>query len=427
MAVAEHRHSSLIPITRQFIVLRSVHGLADGMLLPVKILMLNARGLTIAEVGLAMAAFSLTIALLELPTGGFADAWGRRRVLGLAGVLNLVGIVIFGFLAAPLLLVVGLILTGVARSLSSGPIEAWFIERAKDTDGDVDLSHGLGLGSSGENIGLAAGALVGGALPLIFGALPSNGTEPLLSLTPTFAVAAVIVAVELLAIVVLVRDRRSTGSLRAAVALVPETVGSGLQVAGGDRALRSILMRLFLAGVTLAAFDIFVPIRLVELGLSAGGAATLFGVLVTINAAGAAFTASLASRLKARSDTPLGIAGLLSAGSGVFGLLAALPAVAGVVIGFVGLRITSGPIMPIAGSEMHTHIEDRMRTTVISTLSLVAMMGAVLGSVALTQLPDRFGTTIPLLIGAVAAMAGGLSLFSARFAWPREEPDSAHR
>jgi len=39
------------------------------------------RGLTLAQVGMVSATQSIVVLLLELPTGGLADAVGRRPVL----------------------------------------------------------------------------------------------------------------------------------------------------------------------------------------------------------------------------------------------------------------------------------------------------------------------------------------------------------
>ncbi|MCZ7671108.1 MAG: hypothetical protein M5U34_30175 [Chloroflexi bacterium] len=41
---------------------------------------LQARGMSLFQVGVAMGIYSFTIVLLEVPTGGLADAVGRKRV-----------------------------------------------------------------------------------------------------------------------------------------------------------------------------------------------------------------------------------------------------------------------------------------------------------------------------------------------------------
>ena len=55
------------------------------------ILLAQARGMSVAQLGLMMAMYSATIVLLEVPTGGLADSWGRRRVALLAEVVTFAG------------------------------------------------------------------------------------------------------------------------------------------------------------------------------------------------------------------------------------------------------------------------------------------------------------------------------------------------
>src|SRR5687768_2734475 len=52
------------------------------------------RGLTIAQALLAFSLTGLVVFVLELPTSGFADAFGRRPVLAASAVVNVVGSVV---------------------------------------------------------------------------------------------------------------------------------------------------------------------------------------------------------------------------------------------------------------------------------------------------------------------------------------------
>ena len=52
-----------------------------GLVIPVMVLLLGARGLPINAVGQIMAVYGIVTLLLELPTGGLADSWGRRKVI----------------------------------------------------------------------------------------------------------------------------------------------------------------------------------------------------------------------------------------------------------------------------------------------------------------------------------------------------------
>lgn len=69
-------------LRRAFVLLTALRWLPIGFITPLHVLLPLSRGLTLGQVGITMACGAATAALLELPTGGLADAVGRRSVLG---------------------------------------------------------------------------------------------------------------------------------------------------------------------------------------------------------------------------------------------------------------------------------------------------------------------------------------------------------
>jgi MFS family permease len=92
------------------------------------ILYLLHRGYSIAEIGLAEAAFHLAPILLELPSGSFADLAGRRWSLVVSSTLVLLG-TIFLFSAATLpVVLIAMFLTGGSYSFRSGADQAFLYD-----------------------------------------------------------------------------------------------------------------------------------------------------------------------------------------------------------------------------------------------------------------------------------------------------------
>ena len=52
------------------------------------VIFLRERGLSLGEIGIAEAAYHLAPITLELPTGSFADVFGRKWSLAVGGVLG---------------------------------------------------------------------------------------------------------------------------------------------------------------------------------------------------------------------------------------------------------------------------------------------------------------------------------------------------
>ena len=78
--------------TRRFVGLTALHWLPVGLSAPVTVLLASSRGLSPADIGVVFAVYSTVVLVLELPTGGLADAVGTRPVLVLSGVLSTAGL-----------------------------------------------------------------------------------------------------------------------------------------------------------------------------------------------------------------------------------------------------------------------------------------------------------------------------------------------
>ena len=88
-------------IRRRYYTILFLVWFATSLPLSLSVLLAQARGIGLAEVGLALGVYSLTIVALEVPTGGLADAVGRKRVallaFALAALYNLAFLFAFSF------------------------------------------------------------------------------------------------------------------------------------------------------------------------------------------------------------------------------------------------------------------------------------------------------------------------------------------
>ncbi len=79
--MTSRQQPQLAALTRRFVVLSALRWFPTGLLIPLTAVLMQSRGLSLAEIGLVAAAQGVVVVLLELPTGGLADALGRRPVL----------------------------------------------------------------------------------------------------------------------------------------------------------------------------------------------------------------------------------------------------------------------------------------------------------------------------------------------------------
>ncbi len=183
-----------------------------GVALPMAMMVLlaQARGLNLFEVGLVVGAYSLTIVLLEVPTGGLADVIGRKRVAALAYSCIMLASLIFLFAFSFPVFLLAFILNGIGRALSSGALDAWFINALQVADPEVDLQPELAKAGTVALLALGSGTLLGGLIPYLFAGLPPDGTAILTPLSMPVFFAVITHLMTLTTTILLIKEERSS-------------------------------------------------------------------------------------------------------------------------------------------------------------------------------------------------------------------------
>lgn len=127
-----------------------------------------SKGLNLFEAGVVFSMHGIMIILLELPTGGLADQIGRKTVYLISSAIVVLAIAVFlSFSHITIFLYIAFGMMGAARSLSTGTIDAWFVDEFKKVEPDGDLQKAFAVAGIFTPAGLALGTLVGGGLPLL--------------------------------------------------------------------------------------------------------------------------------------------------------------------------------------------------------------------------------------------------------------------
>ncbi|MEA3448666.1 MAG: MFS transporter [Bacteroidota bacterium] len=142
------------------------------MIMPVIVLFYQANGLGMREVLLLQAVYSITIVILEIPSGYAADTWGRKSTLIIGAVLGSLGFVVYsfsygfwGFLIAELVL-------GIGQSFISGSDSAMLYDTLLSQNKQHKYLKLEGRVLSLGNFAETLAALAGGALAEISLRLP---------------------------------------------------------------------------------------------------------------------------------------------------------------------------------------------------------------------------------------------------------------
>ncbi|MFD7747490.1 MFS transporter [Streptomyces sp. NPDC059698] len=410
-----------------------------GMSIAPGVLLFTERGMGLAAIAGFYAVHSLTAAAMELPTGGLSDVIGRRPVLAVAGLLNLTAFTLIGLGAAGWAIALGMGLMGLARALSSGPAEAWYVDTVHAHAGPgADLRTGLARGGSATSAALALGTLLGGGLPWLLGLAPGTGerlTEATGGLViplslPALSGALVELVFVLYVLSSLPEPPRPRTTLRRVVGGVPAAIAAGLRLGARDALIRRILLTASAAGAALAAVELLTPGRAAALMGTAESGALVYAGLACAGFLCSAIGSQLAP-LVARFSGGSERAVLVSLGFTVLGLTLlgitahtmSAPATALAVTGYGLVYLGLGAAGPNENDLLHRRVEASGRATALSVQSLSLQLvaaGAGLGAGALPPGP------LPWLIAAAAVLAGAL-LWVRRAAPAKPLPDAAPR
>ncbi|WP_341241489.1 MFS transporter [uncultured Nocardioides sp.] len=368
--------NALTPATaeRVFYLLTITRWLPVGLVVAVVGLRPLERGLTISEITTIAALGGVAVLALELPTSGLADAIGRRPLLVVAAVLNVVSSLLFWWAESFAAFAASAVLQGLFRALDSGPLEAWYVDTVHAHRPGVDVTAELSRAGTLLGLAMAVGAVVSGLL-VWWDPLPVLGSPlslPVLLWT-------VLNAGHLLATIALLREPRRPGrqagvaSAWAGAVQAPRVVVSGLRLALDNRVLGALLLVQAAVGLAMIGFETLVPLRLAGLLGSEASAAALMGPVAAVGwalfAAGAGLGGTLAARLGTARAAALTHALM---GAAVLALAAAVGP-AGVAAGYLVSYALFGSTAPLHSALVHREAEATNRATVLSLCSMAAV------------------------------------------------------
>lgn len=394
---AARRVFLLLTATRWFPV-----GLVGGLIT----LLLLERGLTITQTLLAFSFQGIVVLVLELPSGSFADALGRRPVLIAAAVVNVVSSVVIVLADSLWVFAAGAALMGVFRALDSGPLEAWYVDTVHATRPGADVDGTLAAQGTMLGVGIAVGSALSGAL-VFWDPLPVGS-----ALLLPFLVWALLNVVHLGFVVALMKEpvtHVDSGDARRALASAresPAVVRDGLRLLRRNRVLRCLVLVEVFWSTGMVVFETFQPIRLAELVGGEETAGALMGPVAAVGwavfAVGSAL-AGLTSRRIGVARTAIAARVLNGAGALVMGLMVGPVGLIAAYLFTYGLHGTAGPMHMAL---LHREAEARNRATVLSMNSMVAMGVFAVVAPSLGLLAEAATTQVAMVTAGAFSVLG---------------------
>jgi MFS family permease len=383
--------------------------LPTGFLLPVLVLTLVERGLDLSEIGVVFTAFGLTTVLLELPTGGIADSFGRKPVLIVAAILQ--AAMAFTWFGGGTFgaFMVGAVVGGASRALSSGPLEAWYVDTIHAFDSETPIRSGLAGAEVAGALSLALGSLFVTLITFIPGIASDEAALSAIRLPALLAAGSAVIGA--IAIAVLMNEQVSAvHSVRAALADVPVVVRRAFDIARRPGTIRLLLAAGILLGMAFSAVELFYQPMFRGMVDTTASATRLFGVLALGLSLAAAAGSAVASKVPEGGRVHPGQVCAVSyviVAAGVVGLSLSTTVLVGAAC-FIGIYGMVGFAQPFSQQILHAGVSASERATMLSGWSLNFQLGVLITGLGLAQIAERSGIPTALWLAAGGLVAASL-------------------
>lgn len=160
-------------ILRKYAVINFLSGISAGLVLPIMYVVLTQKGIDVSYLGVLVLCATVSTILVEVPGGVLSDKYGRK-ICFLIGqlflLLSTIGIFLFSDIV---FLGVAMLCAGLSVGLTSGTIEAIFIEEFnRSDDNNLNTQEAIAKMSFFNLSGLTIGAACSGVIttfPFILG------------------------------------------------------------------------------------------------------------------------------------------------------------------------------------------------------------------------------------------------------------------
>jgi MFS family permease len=316
------------------------------LLYPVYTLLFSDTGLSVWQISSLFVIWSVSSLVLEVPSGAWADATSRRRLLVLGPLLTAVAFALWAGWPSYWTFAIGFLMWGAKGALTSGALEALIYEELHRI-GETDRYPAL-MGR-GEVAGVVAAMCSGFA------------AAPVLTAGGFTAVGAGSVAVSVVAacVAMLLPENRTPVEPIEAELGWTKALTAGVAELRGSRAIRAAVMFVAVIASIAGSLDEYTPLLIESTGADVADVALLM-VVIWAGAAAGGLLAGRAGSLGARS-----LAVLICCGAG----LMAAGALSGDPLGVVPIAAAFGVfqlVTIVADTRLQDSITGPARATVTS-------------------------------------------------------------
>ncbi|MDQ6420003.1 MFS transporter [Paenibacillus sp. LHD-117] len=358
------------------------------------------RGMTIPMVVLTEIIFALTIVILEIPTGIFADKWGRKRMLLTAAFIGCLEFLLLLFATEFWHFALVVFLTAIASSASSGADNALLYDSLQEAGEQSSFERIVGRMNALDIAAIMIAALSGSLLAGKFG------------FSFNYWLSFVSMLIALVLTLSLREPGRGVTNEDASAIPIRTYVRESIAFFRGHPGIYPVVLTGMITGAAINFVDEFWQLYLERQGIPVAAFGVFSAALFLARLPGNLLAYKLKERMKLGTLLML-ITAALAVG---FAYLARARDWSGLIALFL-VCMAAGVIEPLAAGYLHHRIDSTMRATLDSFQSLglnAALVTTGIGFGYFASELDLFGG-----FGFIAAMAAAFLVYLAGFSRKR--------
>lgn len=356
---------------------------------------LMKHGLNLLEVNLVNASFFATLFICEIPTGAFADLFGRKKSFVLACLFLGLGKLIYGVVHTFGWFMMAEVVCGIGYTFASGAFQSWFVDSMKHEGYPEDqLRPFMSRTSMVGQFSAAFGSVLGGYLFSI------NTT------LPWWIGAAMMFAVTGLAMIIMgepyLKKKEKVSMWQIAK--------KSYRYAREEASVRFVLIVTFIQILASQALNMFWQPGFASRGLSERHYGFLYFSMMMALALGG----YIASKIKYSFDErKLVILSQIATGILII-VTACVPVLSPAFILFVIHEIPRGIFFPVKDAYLHSRIPSDERATIASFCAISPHIGGAIGLVIMGSFAQSHGINASWILSGAIFVAGSLMVSQIR-------------
>ena len=330
--------------------------------MPIVVLFYQENGLSMADIMLLKGIYSVAIVVFEIPSGYFADVWGRKNTMIIGSILGTLGFVTYSFSGNFIGFLLAELMLGIGQSFISGSDSALLYDSLIHEKKEKDYVKMEGRVISVGNFAETLAAILGGVIAEI-------------SLRTPFIAQIFIAALAIPAAITLMEpggEHKRKGSLKEILQIVKSSLFT-------NKLLKQTIFFSSIIGTSTLTFAWFIQPYLEQLGLTPSRIGFVWSALNLTVALVTLYAYRVEKRL-GKTITVISIAILIAVGYVAVGVFSSMW-----VIAFLFLfYIVRGVATPVLKDYINQITTSDVRATVLSVRSFIirflfALIGPFLG------------------------------------------------